>query len=296
MGEIEEIFIPPEWPNLAEEISQKGKIVLVIGGVDSGKTTFITFLANYFFKKNIKTAIVDSDIGQSDIGPPTTIGWGFVENCINKMRDVECRNFYFVGSVTPEEHELEMIIGVKKMCEEASENSEKVLIDTTGMIYGKSGKILKRSKIEILNPQIIICFQKEGEKEIEEIVKSYLKNKNMKIFFLKVPEKVQIKSREERKIRREENFKKYFSNYHILEIDYQDKVFLTTNSFQVSPYNPENFKNMLVCLISEEGVHLSLALIVEIDLLRKKILIKTPLENLKNVHSIKFSNFFLPLE
>ena len=98
MGEIESV--PLDWVETAEKIKDK-KIIFTIGGVDSGKTTFITFLANYFLKNNVKTAVLDSDIGQSDIGPPTTIGWGIVENYIEKMSDIKCKNFYFIGSITP---------------------------------------------------------------------------------------------------------------------------------------------------------------------------------------------------
>jgi polynucleotide 5'-hydroxyl-kinase GRC3/NOL9 len=293
MGEIESV--PLDWVETAEKIKDK-KIIFTIGGVDSGKTTFITFLANYFLKNNVKTAVLDSDIGQSDIGPPTTIGWGIVENYIEKMSDIKCKNFYFIGSITPESNELEMIIGIRKMCDEAIKNAQKVLIDTTGMVSGKAGKILKRSKIEILNPDVIICFQKENEREIREIVSPYLKNKNIEIFFLKIPQEIKTKTREERRLRREESFKKYFSGCGILEINYIDKIFLLPNYFEIDPTNLENFKNMLICLISKDGIHIALGIILEIDLFRKKILLKTPYKNSEEIYSLKFSNFFLSLE
>ena len=92
---------PPQWLALAGELL-KGRIILVLGSVDTGKTTLVTYLANSLVKRGKRVAIVDADVGQSDIGPPTTIGLGLVESPIKKMREAKRLAMYFVGAISPE--------------------------------------------------------------------------------------------------------------------------------------------------------------------------------------------------
>ena len=76
---MEHSTIPEEWDVLATKIAKerkKGKLykVLVLGEVDTGKTFFSTYLANRLLSKIGKTAILDTDTGQSDIGCPGCFG------------------------------------------------------------------------------------------------------------------------------------------------------------------------------------------------------------------------------
>ena len=81
LQEFEGTTIPPYWDNLVEAIKAKQKelnrapVVLFIGDVDTGKTTLITYILNKLVKQGLKVGIIDADIGQSDVGPPTTIGY-----------------------------------------------------------------------------------------------------------------------------------------------------------------------------------------------------------------------------
>lgn len=52
---------------------------MILGGSDTGKTSLVEYIANLLVSK-FKVGIVDCDMGQSHIGPPTTIAWGRVGN------------------------------------------------------------------------------------------------------------------------------------------------------------------------------------------------------------------------
>ncbi|MCL6558748.1 MAG: hypothetical protein K6U74_08060 [Firmicutes bacterium] len=71
--EHEGITIPESWRRLQKLTEKWGGVFMVIGGVSSGKSTFVKFLASSFLKRDKKIAIIDADIGQSWIGPPTTV-------------------------------------------------------------------------------------------------------------------------------------------------------------------------------------------------------------------------------
>ncbi len=142
------------------------RIIFVLGATDTGKTTCIKELANALYRKGYSVGILDADVGQSDIGPPTTIGFGVVEKTFEDFHDLPVRNFYFIGSISPKGHLLQMVMGVRKMLDAAlNDGLDKILIDTTGLVSGQLGRILKEQKIQSVQPDVIICLQHEQECE-----------------------------------------------------------------------------------------------------------------------------------
>ncbi|MGB9618976.1 MAG: Clp1/GlmU family protein, partial [Armatimonadota bacterium] len=86
--------ITPEWqPAIAEIVASPG-VAMVIGGVDAGKTNFCVQLANAGVEAGLPTAVVDADVGQSEIGAPGTIGMGLVENCIETLSEIPAKRIY----------------------------------------------------------------------------------------------------------------------------------------------------------------------------------------------------------
>ena len=67
---------------------QKQLTLLMLGGVDVGKTCTVTSIAIRFYEQGLKVAVVDADGGQSDIGPPCCIGMGILEKRIRKLSEV----------------------------------------------------------------------------------------------------------------------------------------------------------------------------------------------------------------
>jgi polynucleotide 5'-hydroxyl-kinase GRC3/NOL9 len=60
-----------EWQQAIDailETTRRPLVVMVVGAVDTGKTTFCTCLARALFERGMKVAVVDADLGQSDIG------------------------------------------------------------------------------------------------------------------------------------------------------------------------------------------------------------------------------------
>lgn len=66
-------------PGLMERLSGEGPLVImVVGGIDTGKTTLVEVLSDYLSKR-APTGVVDLDMGQSHIGPPSTVAWAAVD-------------------------------------------------------------------------------------------------------------------------------------------------------------------------------------------------------------------------
>ncbi|MBS7287175.1 MAG: hypothetical protein KIH01_00060 [Candidatus Freyarchaeota archaeon] len=160
--------VPPQWRVAVEELDkvEKPAVVPIIGGIDTGKTTFTTFLGNMVLERGLKVAIVDADVGQSDIGPPCSVAMGVLNHPVIDMSKVELGDAYFVGSTTPSAYPHRMIAGVKIMVEKALMlRSDVVLVDTPGWISGFRARDLNITLLHILQPSMIIALQEKDEAE-----------------------------------------------------------------------------------------------------------------------------------
>ncbi len=209
--------IPESWTNATREIldHEKPCVVMIVGGVDTGKTTLTTFIVNQSLENNFKTVVIDADLGQSSIGPPTTISLGVADKKIGSLSDLKMRGGFFVGSTSPNYHLLQCISGLRLLLEKAFKiKGDIILIDTSGMISGGPGRALKIHKTMLVNPDFLLLLRKGGELD-------YLINifRNLNIRSLEVPREVRETSREERRFFRELAFRAHFSNAKEIEFD-----------------------------------------------------------------------------
>jgi polynucleotide 5'-hydroxyl-kinase GRC3/NOL9 len=208
--------ISNEWKELALQVIQPNQTIMVIGKVDMGKSTLCRFLADEGIKRRLKVAVVDADVGQSWIGPPTTVGMKLVVNSIDELNDPPDA-LYFVGWISPERHLLQTVVGVKMMVDAAfAQNADVVIVDTTGLIEGAVGSVLKHSKVELLRPNHIIFIQQN--RELDLLIRSLQNISTHKIHLLSRSKNVERKSKEYRRQFREDKFNEYFANCDIVEI------------------------------------------------------------------------------
>lgn len=167
--------------------------------MDSGKTTFCKMVAAVAVRVGRRVAYLDTDIGQSTIGPPTTIGLKYVSSDDDLKPEALTHPdaMYFVGSVTPQGHLLPLVVGAAKLTEQArAHGADVILVDTTGLIGGTLGQVLKYHKVEVLRPDIVVGFQR-GE-ELEPILGAIRRAFPVAVDSLPVPEDVKPTNADER--------------------------------------------------------------------------------------------------
>ncbi len=215
---LEGSLIPESWYSLAEELinTPRGTKIMVIGSVDVGKTGFITFLANKFYKNGKKVTIVDADTGQSSIGPPTMIGLGMVEKPLVYLTNSSLVDAYFVGSTTPASVFQRSIVGTYKMVEKAEKlGADVVIIDTTGWI-GDRGRELKISKINLVKPDYLILVENEFG-ELFHIAKPFMFS-GIKIKSVSPPPNLRARSRDVRRQIRQAIFAEFLEGGEVREL------------------------------------------------------------------------------
>ncbi len=199
--------IPQSWESASKGILslKKPVKVMVMGDVDSGKTSFCTYLLNQGLKKGWKEAIIDGDLGQSDIGPPSTIGFSHITAPVKDPFEIEAENAYFVGVTSPSGAVNRVIDGLTAMKNEALESGvEFLVINTDGWINGEDATEYKLQLTRNLDPDVVVGIQ-QGE-ELASILTTLKKTKVLKV---DSSQAVRRRDREKRKILRELGYKKY---------------------------------------------------------------------------------------
>jgi len=212
-----EIIGPNEWYTIFDTLEEEKGIAILLGATDTGKSTLAKFLIFNLCKRGLNVGLVDADIGQSFLGPPTTIGFSIFKSDPTWELILSPPEIFFIGSITPEGHFPIHLKGVKRMADKAlSSIADVIIVDTTGFILGDAGKELKRRKIDLLSPKFLIALQKSDE--IEHVLDLYKENPLYKILRLPLSNQIRPKDMEERKINRANKFQEYFKPAVIQEL------------------------------------------------------------------------------
>ncbi|MGM0381614.1 MAG: Clp1/GlmU family protein, partial [bacterium] len=230
-GEAEKLIertIPKSWDELVEELkADRAECVLVLGEMDTGKTFFSTYLTNRLLENFDGVGVMDCDLGQSDIGPPGTIGLTTVNEPTVALDTVQWDELAFTGAHSPGLHMVPFLSGVRHLADRALDSVETLIVDTTGWVQGDGGRTIKQGKIDVLDPDKVVMLQKD--KELEHLVCSVSEDRVKRV---KVSDKVSPTPPSERKGLRERNMKNYMKNASLKTLDLEnfglERVYLGT--------------------------------------------------------------------
>lgn len=206
INKLDKKTIPDLWDELAEKIyNEKLKKILILGEVDTGKSFFTTYISNKLIQQDSTVGILDCDIGQSDVGPPGALGLAICKEKFLFLSQQPADSIYFIGSLSPGLHLTSFLTGIDQLTKEGEDAADFLIIDTTGWVHGDGGRQVKRSKIEIIQPDLVILLQRNTE--LEHLVLSVPEDK---VFRLPVSKKASGTSQVDRKKLRELVSIKYF--------------------------------------------------------------------------------------
>jgi len=288
-----EIIGPNEWYAILDTLEEEKGIAILLGATDTGKSTLAKFLIFNLCKRGLKVALVDADIGQSFLGPPTTIGFSVFKSDPNWEVVLSPPEIFFVGSTTPEGHFPNHLKGIKRMLDKAlSSIADVIIVDTTGFILGEAGKELKRRKIDLLSPRFIIALQKANE--IEHVLEFYKEKPVYKILRLPLSNQIRPKDMEERKINRTNKFQDYFKHAASQELAIENVKMegevLDPNG-DILPLDwALKINGLLIGLKDSNDETLALGVIKNYFEKEKSLRVFTPLREIERVKTIQLSS------
>lgn len=310
------IDIPPAWEWSAQQIVQrKWRKVLVLGAVDRGKSTYCAFLSRRCLEAGRRVAVIDTDVGQKDIGPPATLTLGYPE-ATQALPQVPPAAWYFIGSTSPVGHLLPMAVGLRQLLDSA--RAACVIMNTTGLIHGP-GRVLKGYKIETVQPDVIVALEQGGE--LRALLQPY---RHYRILRLSPSAYATIKTPEQRRAARERAFAAYFATAQTVELALRQVIFQRTLLFTgrrlVHPpflyaertaegllaiavpdlaatagarVLSADFERFLLCgVASRRNVGLGLAILLHFDFARETITLHTPVPA-EHIKVVQFGTLYV---
>jgi len=215
--EVDGSTIPPSWTEALNEVletHEKPALIMVMGNVDSGKSSFCTYIVNKLLNEKHSVAVLDGDLGQSDIGPPCSVAYNFVAKPVTDLFNLEARNAFFVGVTSPSPAIDKVIEGLVLLKREILDgNPDFVVVNTDGWIEGEDAVNYKIRLVNELTPNIVLCI-KQGD-ESTPLINALEKTRKLVV---ESPPAIKQRSREKRKSLRELGYIKYLKNAKVQSI------------------------------------------------------------------------------
>jgi polynucleotide 5'-hydroxyl-kinase GRC3/NOL9 len=267
--------LSPDW---ADQIAQKlitdrllkPGICLVLGASDTGKTSLVTALAK-LAASNQPVAVVDADVGQSHIGPPTTVGWAVVNSDQTNFEDLSSLpvgGISFVGDVTPARHLLQFTAAISQCVSQASQTAKLIIIDTPGFILGSAAEALWWQVQRIIKPNLILAVQRSDE--IGHIL-SGMRRLDLKTESVRCPPQVPLKQPPDRRDYRQAQFEKYFKESRLYQISLNDTAIQSA-----CPPNGSNLINRIASIRGENEIDIAVGIICDWQPDKNLIVVKAP--------------------
>jgi len=228
------------WENLVEKVLklEKPLIIITIGTIDSGKSSLTLLIANTAVNMGYKTSIIDADIGQADIGPPTFITLGILNKQVVSLTEVKPATYSFIGTTTPYRVMDKVIAAILKLLAKAFNlNSQVIIINTDGWFKGRKAVEAKLQTIFHVKPHVVFIIKKENCINEVDVLFKYLNRFNVNAIVVESPKAIKERSISERRSIREYLYSKYFYGAKIVDLDLENLVIMNLDALKGKFFN-----------------------------------------------------------
>ncbi len=267
------------WRSLVDQVfaliavDKKTFTVMLVGDTDTGKSTLAIYLANMAIRRGLVPSVIDGDMGQGDLAPPTAIGAAVLSKQVVDLRDVDVDNnnntnlFEFIGSISPAGFECLIAKKLRSMLDRTSSLADICIVNTDGYVRD-DGVQYKETIAEEIQPDLVICLNDDddlfhgGEHMVGpwQILRAR-------------PSSQTYKSRIERVNRRLDQFLRYvgnglsFVNLSQVKFNYMNDLFSPSELFHppLKQLEQENMRGMFVGLGSN-GIVMGFGVIKNVNL------------------------------
>ncbi|MEM3737311.1 MAG: Clp1/GlmU family protein [Candidatus Bathyarchaeia archaeon] len=217
VDEVEGDTIPEDWKTAVNTIieeckSRKSLTVAVIGAIDTGKSTFTTFLANTAIQAKLRVNITDADLGQSDIGPPTTIGEYSMRRELCDLSREKPDRITFIGTTSPAHATSKILTALSELSKRKRAEGGLNIFNTDGWVEGEEATKYKLNLLHVIHPDTIVAIR--CAHELEALL-GEINRAGYEFITVMTPPVVRRRSREDRKEIREHAYLRYLQNSSI---------------------------------------------------------------------------------
>ncbi len=199
---VNESTIPVGWSEAAQIVQRQQGLTVIVGEVDSGKSSLCTFIANSCIQNGLTVGVIDGDVGQADIGPPTTVSSARLSEPVWSLQQLKQENTFFVGDTSPSSVPDKLIRSLVYLKEDLADSTDIVIINTDGWIGDSAAIRFKDELLHETRPDLVIGI---GGEEIEPLLR-VISSSTVK---LSSSSHARTRSKEERKSAREAGYRRF---------------------------------------------------------------------------------------
>lgn len=264
----EKISVSREWLDLVKRLPPTGRTI-VIGATDSGKSTLCRWLMAKL-PETSRPALVDTDSGQTQVGPPGCVAWRFAGTSEYE--------FYFTGDTTAATVPAATLAATYRAVTAAeAAGSKLVLLDTSGYLGGRGGFEFKSAKLELLSPAQVITIG--DSPEIKRLLAAWHLDERLTIHRLGHAEQIQQKSREQRTAWRRERWAQQLHGLDLRRISLQGKALSglpTASELKTRNLTLHDLQGLLLGFHDRRRRGICLGLLHSLDLRGQELLARAP--------------------
>jgi polynucleotide 5'-hydroxyl-kinase GRC3/NOL9 len=262
--------IPSSWNKPVEAVlglQKRPVVVMILGTADSGKSSLCTYLLNKLVDGKCKGAVLDGDLGQSDIGASATVGYALTAKPATDLYDLKLKNAFFVGVTSPIMAIAKTVEGLAVMkAEVLQQQVDFVLVNTDGWVTGDVAVKYKTALISALKPDVIVGVQMQDE------LVPLIAGLDAPVVVVESSSALNQRTAEKRKSLREMTYARYLKN---AKLQCYPKSQVTIEPRNAIPKNQEPAKGILVGLCGRGSKFLGIGVLREINQVRKALKVQT---------------------
>lgn len=263
--------IPDSWNSPMKAVlslSKKPTLVLLLGKIDSGKSSYCNYLVNKLINEKCRIAVLDGDIGQSDVGPSGTVAYAITSKPVAELYDLKLENAFFVGVTSPLKAIAKMIEGLAEMKDEILQRPvDFIVVNTDGWIAGDIAIRYKVALIKKLQPDVIVGVQVR-----EELTPLIADVELPPIIVVEASSFLNQRTPEKRASLREMTYVRYLKQS---KLQCYPMSQLTIEPRENLPKDPELKNGILVGLYNSKNQFLGIGVLREINITRRVLKVQT---------------------
>lgn len=268
--EIEGNTIPPSWNKPVEAVlalEKRPAVVMVIGQADSGKSSLCTYILNKLVEAKCRVAVLDGDLGQSDIGPSATVGYAVTSKHVTELYNLRLTNAYFAGFTSPIVAIAKTLEGYTAMMNEILQRQiDFVVVNTDGWVLGDDAVRYKTALVKEIKPDVVVTVQ------VEEELAPLVANLESNLIVVESSSALSPRSPERRKSLREMSYTRYLKDS---KVQCYPMSQMTVEPRNAVPKDLEPQKSILVGLYGSDSKFLGIGVLRELNPVRKVLKVQT---------------------
>ncbi len=202
-----------EWVYAVDSALRRGcRGFMVLGQVDSGKSSISALVANRALLRGLRVGVVDADVGQADVGPPATVSAAEARGFILWLRELRAERMRFVGYVSPQRAERRIVGGVVDLAHWLrGRGVEVVVVDTDGWVQGVGSLEYKLEAAHLAGLDTVVVV---GDEKLYRMVRGAWGGRGCGVLYLRSPAVRRERSRDDRRQLRSEAYRRYLEPMH----------------------------------------------------------------------------------